>query len=359
MRTIDQLKGFLQFTKIVSRYKTAERIYQEDKMQCSTVSIFKFSEKYLLDNPAFTKKAQDLFSENDDKTHENLEQLLLDELDHISKTSPTLTDNTIDLLYIQRTTREGDRHSGQVAFPGGKNDEGESDIQAGLREVEEEIGLKMLGNPDYILLGKFPKNWFAYTKRGKQLKISLLVYFCLTNLTHLQNLEESPLNPKNMVLSKNEVESVWWVPFNYFFLKHDSSTLYQITSRGLSKGNMKMWMNMLHPTLKRNFEANMKERFIQNKIRSQVYMMSLPNDRILWGITMFFTAGLVRMNVFEGMEELNYAAGLEFSQKGKYQFMFCEEDEELSNYIGYIVKLREQTLDMEPYMHGFIENPKL
>ncbi|RYG08281.1 MAG: CoA pyrophosphatase, partial [Caulobacteraceae bacterium] len=33
------------------------------------------------------------------------------------------------------------QHTGQVAFPGGRCDEGESVVQAALREAEEEIGL--------------------------------------------------------------------------------------------------------------------------------------------------------------------------------------------------------------------------
>ena len=32
-------------------------------------------------------------------------------------------------------------HSGQVAFPGGKLDQGESDVEAALREADEEVGL--------------------------------------------------------------------------------------------------------------------------------------------------------------------------------------------------------------------------
>ncbi len=46
------------------------------------------------------------------------------------------------LLYIRRSEYEGDQHSGQVAFPGGKVDE--SDLtahHAALREAEEEVGL--------------------------------------------------------------------------------------------------------------------------------------------------------------------------------------------------------------------------
>lgn len=46
------------------------------------------------------------------------------------------------ILYIRRTQNQYDPHSGQVAFPGGAADEGDTDaISTALREANEEIGL--------------------------------------------------------------------------------------------------------------------------------------------------------------------------------------------------------------------------
>lgn len=46
------------------------------------------------------------------------------------------------LLFIRRTEREGDRHSGQVAFAGGKAEPDDtSAIHTAIREAEEEIGI--------------------------------------------------------------------------------------------------------------------------------------------------------------------------------------------------------------------------
>ena len=51
------------------------------------------------------------------------------------------------ILYIRRATFEGDRHSGQVAFAGGKRDaEDESLMATALREAQEEVGI----NPDLV-----------------------------------------------------------------------------------------------------------------------------------------------------------------------------------------------------------------
>jgi 8-oxo-dGTP pyrophosphatase MutT (NUDIX family) len=50
------------------------------------------------------------------------------------------------LLYILRSKVEGDMHSAQVAFPGGRWDLGETKAeQAALREANEEIGLEAKG----------------------------------------------------------------------------------------------------------------------------------------------------------------------------------------------------------------------
>lgn len=52
-------------------------------------------------------------------------------------------DDAWHLLFIRRSRREGDRHSGQVAFAGGKRESGDADIRAtALREAREELGIE-------------------------------------------------------------------------------------------------------------------------------------------------------------------------------------------------------------------------
>lgn len=61
-------------------------------------------------------------------------------------------DDAWHILYIRRALFEGDRHSGQVAFAGGKRDACDVSLEAtALREAEEEVGLlpgdvTLLGN---------------------------------------------------------------------------------------------------------------------------------------------------------------------------------------------------------------------
>jgi 8-oxo-dGTP pyrophosphatase MutT (NUDIX family) len=58
------------------------------------------------------------------------------------------------LLLIRRACNPGDRHSGQVAFPGGRPEAGDADAAAtALREAREEIGL----DPARVrMLGRLP-----------------------------------------------------------------------------------------------------------------------------------------------------------------------------------------------------------
>jgi 8-oxo-dGTP pyrophosphatase MutT (NUDIX family) len=50
------------------------------------------------------------------------------------------------LIYIRRAEQGGDRHSGEVAFPGGRCERGDADrARTALREAEEEIGLDPRG----------------------------------------------------------------------------------------------------------------------------------------------------------------------------------------------------------------------
>lgn len=71
-------------------------------------------------------------------------------------------DDEWHLLYILRSVHEGDMHSGQVAFPGGRLEpEDASAAQAALREAQEEINLspqqvRLLGNlEDFITISSY------------------------------------------------------------------------------------------------------------------------------------------------------------------------------------------------------------
>lgn len=72
-------------------------------------------------------------------------------------------DGQLHLLYIQRTSPKRDRHAGQISFPGGSVDPGDTDAtDTALRELEEEVGVPRTGidllgalTPLYIPVSNF------------------------------------------------------------------------------------------------------------------------------------------------------------------------------------------------------------
>ncbi len=66
-------------------------------------------------------------------------------------------ENKWELLFIRRSVVDGDQHSGQVAFPGGRKDKGDgSPSDTAIRETGEEIGveasaIEILGELEYMI----------------------------------------------------------------------------------------------------------------------------------------------------------------------------------------------------------------
>ncbi len=92
-----------------------------------------------------------------------------------------------EILFIERTEREGDRWSGHMALPGGRAEPGETLIDASRRETHEEVGVA-LGEP----FGRVADS------RGAPAVVA----------TYLYEVTERP----ELRLDTREVQTALWVP---------------------------------------------------------------------------------------------------------------------------------------------------
>ncbi|KAI9287268.1 hypothetical protein BC943DRAFT_266123, partial [Umbelopsis sp. AD052] len=101
-----------------------------------------------------------------------------------------------ELLFMQRATRTGDRWSGHVAFPGGKNEKDETDIETVVRETWEEVGLD-LNTEDFIPVGRLDDREITSAQDGKLIMM-------LSPFVFLQVCPQTP----TLKLQTSEVASV-------------------------------------------------------------------------------------------------------------------------------------------------------
>ncbi|CAG4982333.1 unnamed protein product [Colias eurytheme] len=98
------------------------------------------------------------------------------------------------LLYTVRSTNLRG-HSGQISFPGGKTDKGETPVETALRETEEEIGIS---SSKIDVWGQGP----AFPGRDNSIMVTPVVG-CISNL-----------NPEDLLINEKEVSEVFAVPIH-------------------------------------------------------------------------------------------------------------------------------------------------
>jgi len=117
-------------------------------------------------------------------------------------------------LLIRRANRQGDPWSGQVAFPGGRMQKGDSSaLQTAIRETREEVGLDLSRDAEFLgYFGSF--------------------------LTHTGDMEVVPsvflMKRTREVVPNGEISGYRWIPFDSF-LSPSSRSTYRFKAGGHSR----------------------------------------------------------------------------------------------------------------------------
>ena len=124
----------------------------------------------------------------------------------------------VELLLIQRATRDNDPWSGHIALPGGRRDPGDADaIATAVRETHEEVGVDL--RRDAEMIGRLDELRAVARHRPLDLVITPVV-FALPRPV--------PLRP-----SPREVDSALWVPLS-FLASAEAVTTYARTLDGIT-----------------------------------------------------------------------------------------------------------------------------
>lgn len=116
--------------------------------------------------------------------------------------------DALSLCFIRRAAREGDRWSGQMAFPGGKAEPGDPTAQAvAIREAHEEVGLDLhRAEP----LGALPP--IAVRPAGPLGTLSPFVFYVG---------EQAP----PLSFQASEVADAYWIPLAYLWDEDNRGTI--------------------------------------------------------------------------------------------------------------------------------------
>jgi 8-oxo-dGTP pyrophosphatase MutT (NUDIX family) len=138
------------------------------------------------------------------------------------------------LLYIRRTISINDRHSGQVAFPGGRCDpDDQNPVSSALREAYEEVGIeskdvKILGHMEKFktitnyaitpIVGVFP---WPYPLKPSPTEVKRVFSIPIKWLT----------DPSNHTYKKRRLDAVQSPLLVIFFKPYDNEVLWGASAR--------------------------------------------------------------------------------------------------------------------------------
>jgi len=174
--------------------------------------------------------------------------------------------DVFELLFVQRAISEKDLHSGEICFPGGKCDNSETDYEAVIREVKEEIDYDLMTDENSIYLGKLPKNFYVYLSRSGELYVSVHIFLLL-------NYENVSQNSKFNI---REVSSLKWLPLNHFTSPAQESLILKKTFA------KKVWAQNYPKIVQKIFYQMLK-----SYERSEYPGVNIGMNETLYGLTFF------------------------------------------------------------------------
>ena len=266
---MDEITLFSKFIEKVQAYPMKQYRNQPslNRRQASVVIIFRLNPKNFNNNECkLMTQIQDsykIFSASD-------------WLKYVQNCKNNLksTDNLIQMLYAKRAVYEKDPHSGEIAFPGGKCDDDESDDLAAIREVNEEIGIDLNDKSHFAYLGKFPKNYFTYPTTKGNLFVSVHLYMQIS------------LDELKFTLNKSEISECFWINLS-FFLNPDLTKMKkkEISAPKNWGTSVKMsWM------LKKSVGS-----LFSGLIGSRHFGFDITEHEFLYGLTFYFTIYMIRI----------------------------------------------------------------
>ncbi|KAK4526675.1 hypothetical protein GAYE_SCF26G4591 [Galdieria yellowstonensis] len=212
---------------------------------------------------------------------------LLDFLQYIEVSGAS----NLQILYIQRAKQANDPWSGHIAFPGGRQEGNEKDIETAIRETKEEVGLDLGNWRHFICIGRLSDREIRL--RNRSLNDSAYCAFVFLQLTAAT----PPLK-----LCPSEVASAFWVSLDTFLLYGDQLLCTKAIERKWDIWWFR-WLSYLLPKSIYHWLALDRVYFSAIALKPWVVAMEYAKDGViaagrddplwLWGLTLAATSDLL------------------------------------------------------------------
>ncbi|CAI2176894.1 15726_t:CDS:2 [Funneliformis geosporum] len=197
LSTLDRLKIAFSNLENISPHKIRSPSYQPRRASIAMIiRIRPKSSSHEHDKLESSELSSNISSQSEDENNDNNSITDLEDFwkfEWVKNGEP-------EIFYIKRALREGDRWSGQMAFPGGKQDINDvDDLDTAERETFEEVGLDLGNHKLFMCVGALDDREITSTF-GK----ILLMVLC-------------PFESPPIEISGSEVASTHWIPLSIFF----------------------------------------------------------------------------------------------------------------------------------------------